>query len=122
MIGVVKVVKFPARMFAPEFEKIVHDRARFSHEVVLTNRVLEQMNERDITRRQVISTLRKGGVLTVPKLDKRHGTYVARMGYTVSGRWRARSAQFDGMKFHGSRLSRRLCGWPFAIAVSVALR
>lgn len=85
MIGMVKVVKFPARMFAPEFEKIVHDRARFSHEVVLTNHVLEQMNERDITRRQVISTLRKGGVLTVPKLDKRHGTYVARMGYTSAG-------------------------------------
>ena len=43
-------------------------------------------------------------------------------GIPVSGRWTARSAYLDCVKFHGSRSSRRLCGWPLASAVRVALR
>jgi transposase len=34
----------------------------------------------------------------------------------------ARAAHLDGLKFHGGRSSRRLCGWPLASAVRVALR
>lgn len=40
----------------------------------------------------------------------------------VSGRWVPRSRQLDCVKFHGSSWSRRLCGWPLASAVRVALR
>lgn len=40
----------------------------------------------------------------------------------VSGRCGSRTAYLDGVKFHGSRSSRRLCAWPSAMAVRVALR
>ena len=40
----------------------------------------------------------------------------------VSGGWRARLFQLDGMKFHGSRSSMRFWGCPAAMASSVALR
>lgn len=40
----------------------------------------------------------------------------------VSVRRPPRSAYLDGLKFHGSRSSMRLCGWPPAMAARVALR
>src|SRR6056297_1530723 len=40
----------------------------------------------------------------------------------VSAVWSPRAFQFDGWKFHGSRSSMLLLGWPLAIASSVALR
>ncbi len=40
----------------------------------------------------------------------------------VSGGCGPRTAYLDGVKFHGSRSSRRLCAWPLAMAVRVALR
>ena len=40
----------------------------------------------------------------------------------VSGRCGPRTGYLDGVKFHGSRSSRRLCGWSLASAVRVALR
>ena len=40
----------------------------------------------------------------------------------VSVCWGPRVGYLDGVKFHGSRASRRLCGWPLAIAVRVAFR
>ena len=40
----------------------------------------------------------------------------------VSAVWSPRAFQFVGWKFHGSRSSMLLLGWPLAIASSVALR
>ena len=42
--------------------------------------------------------------------------------YYVSVRGGPRVAYLDCVKFQGSRSSRRLCGWPLASAVRVALR
>ena len=39
----------------------------------------------------------------------------------VSASWAPRAFQLDGGKFQGSRSSTRFCGWPTAMASSVAL-
>ena len=49
-------------------------------------------------------------------------TNFAKVSILVSGGCGPRTAYLDGVKFHGSRSSRRLCAWPLAMAVRVALR
>jgi hypothetical protein len=71
-------------------------------------------------RRWIRRVLRKRRTLMVAFWMVKAIVYLARL--FVSVRRPPRAAQLDGLKFHGSSSSRRLFGWPLAMADRVALR
>lgn len=73
-------------MLPPAFVKEVRDRARFSHMVVFTDHVLDQMADRKIVAREVMSVLRKGRIEKDPVWDGGHGTFEGSMRHYVAGR------------------------------------
>lgn len=85
MTGMKKVVRFPSQMLAPQFEAVVHDRSRFSHEVVLTDHMRLRMMERDITFRQILNVLRKGAVVSKPVWRNDYRAFEAKMAYVGAG-------------------------------------
>jgi hypothetical protein len=81
-----KVVSLPGRMTPDQFEALVRDRARFSHEVRFTHHATEQMTAREITRTMVLRALRKGTVNGAKlKFDPAHQSWVAPMSVITAG-------------------------------------
>ena len=79
------VAKFPTPMHADAFTATVHDRARFTHEVVFTDHIKLRMAERGFTIRQVLNVLRKGVAVSKPNWNPTHKTYEAKMAYSGAG-------------------------------------
>ena len=66
------------------FVKMVHEIAKNSVNVKLTRHAIERMEERSITRGQVVETLKKG-FLSEPASKDVHGDWIAPVSYSVAG-------------------------------------
>ena len=81
-----KVVPLPKVKRADVFSSEINDRARFSSMVILTDHIIEQMAERGISSRQVVTVLRKGQAPSDAPYSERHGTYEGKIIYAGGGR------------------------------------
>jgi len=86
MIGMSNVIPFRKPMRAEEFQAEVRNRAVFSHMVIKTDHLDEQMALRGITFRQVLNVMRKGTAVYAPNFNQRHSSYEGKMKYHGSGR------------------------------------
>jgi hypothetical protein len=68
------------------FQKEVRERSKFSNMVVRTDHLLEQMEARGITFRQVLNVLRKGVIKNSPTYNAQYATYEGVMTYHGTGR------------------------------------
>ena len=80
------VVKLPKVKRADTFAGEVNQRARFSNQVIFTDHLIEQMADRDVNRRQVMTVLRKGQALEDATFNDAKGTFEGRMAYAGGGR------------------------------------
>lgn len=74
-----------ALMTQEQFERLVRDRARFSHMVLFTKHAMERMEERNITRRMVLRTLGKGSAVNAPKWDADYASWIGAMHRVTAG-------------------------------------
>jgi len=81
-----EVVPINTPMRADVFEATVKDRAKFSHEVIITDHIKDAMAERSITQRQILNVLQKGTAVGDSKRNPAQASYEGIMKYRGSGR------------------------------------
>lgn len=85
MVMAGKKSKVVGLMNADRFQREVRDRARFSHAVLITDHVLVERADRNITRRMIIRALQKGTLKTAPAWSADHGNWTGAIQYIGTG-------------------------------------
>jgi hypothetical protein len=80
-----KQTKIVGLMNADAFMREVRDRARFSHAVLITDHVLLDRADRNITRMMIIRALRKGTLRKPPAWSAAHGNWTGSVQYIGTG-------------------------------------
>lgn len=81
---VARIVQLPLKAY--DAEKQINARAANSKMVLRTQHLVEMMLERDITMRQVLSTLRRGQVVSGPEWSEDHNNWTYKVQKLSSGR------------------------------------
>lgn len=88
----------PRPMRPEEFESEVRSRAAFSHMVGFSDHALARAEQRGITTRQILNTLRKGSVQKGPEYSASKGNHEGTMEYFGAGRRLRVVCALDGEK------------------------